>query len=565
MTESDNASPAETEVEHKEVATFCGWGRVLFGQTFDSSAHIAEQLQAEAPGQRDIAAYVTEPHVVLSHAPQQLFLDPSDMMRLTLQGLTRPDESEFYEVRRPDGYEEAQAVNDLYLKRGMVPTDIDFVNQQASSGKVIFLIAIDRATRRVLGTVMGLNHAEIFSDPTKGSSLWCLAVDPAAAIPGVGESLVRSLACHFMEAGCSYMDLSVIYDNRQAKALYEKLGFQKVRVFAIKTKNAHNENLFLGPEIEDDLNPYAQLIVDEARARGISAEVLDGEEGYFVLSRGGKSISCRESLSDLTSAIAMSRCQDKYVTHRWLARSGLNVPEYLLTQDPAAGGEFLYKHGKIVVKPATGEQGQGISIIDSNDQLGDAIEKASRYSGRVMLESFHAGEDLRVVVINNEVVAAAIRKPATIIGNGTHTAKVLIEKQSRRRSAATQGESRIPLDDETYSCLERAGYDLNDVVPAGEEVIVRGTANLHTGGTMHDVTDQLHPALADVCIKAAQCLEIPVVGMDLIVKSAAEPDYVILEANERPGLANHEPQPTAQRFIDLLFPLSFSATEHHTA
>jgi D-alanine-D-alanine ligase-like ATP-grasp enzyme len=83
---------------------------------------------------------------------------------------------------------------------------------------------------------------------------------------------------------------------------------------------------------------------------------------------------------------------------------------------------------------------------------------------------------------------------------------------------------------------------------------VRNTANLHTGGTIHDVTAELHPTLADEAIKAARILNIPIVGMDFIVKSHDKPEYVFIEANERPGLANHEPQPTAARFVDFLFP-----------
>jgi D-alanine-D-alanine ligase-like ATP-grasp enzyme len=88
------------------------------------------------------------------------------------------------------------------------------------------------------------------------------------------------------------------------------------------------------------------------------------------------------------------------------------------------------------------------------------------------------------------------------------------------------------------------------------EVQVRNTANLHTGGTIHDVTDELHPQLAEAAIAAARAIEIPVVGVDFMVKSPRDPEYAFIEANERPGLANHEPQPTAERFIDLLFPLS---------
>ena len=93
-------------------------------------------------------------------------------------------------------------------------------------------------------------------------------------------------------------------------------------------------------------------------------------------------------------------------------------------------------------------------------------------------------------------------------------------------------------------------------MPAGQRLAVRRTANLHTGGTLEDVTERLHPVLADAAVRAARALEIPVVGLDFMVRDAGQPEYVIIEANERAGLANHEPQPTAERFIDLLFPHS---------
>ena len=85
---------------------------------------------------------------------------------------------------------------------------------------------------------------------------------------------------------------------------------------------------------------------------------------------------------------------------------------------------------------------------------------------------------------------------------------------------------------------------------------VRRTANLHTGGTITDVTGETHPALVEAAVTAARAIEIPVTGIDLMVPDPRRPDYWFIEANERPGLANHEPQPTAERFVDLLFPLS---------
>jgi D-alanine-D-alanine ligase-like ATP-grasp enzyme len=169
------------------------------------------------------------------------------------------------------------------------------------------------------------------------------------------------------------------------------------------------------------------------------------------------------------------------------------------------------------------------------------------------------GTDLRIIVIDYRVVAAAIRQPPRVIGDGAADIRSLIEAQSRRREAATGGESRIPIDAETERCIGLEGYKLDDVLPAGVELQTRKTANLHTGGTIHDVTDELHPRLAEAAIAAARAIEIPVVGVDLMVPSPHSETYAFIEANERPGLANHEPQPTAERFLDLLFPLSIPA------
>src|SRR3546814_8606870 len=94
-----------------------------------------------------------------------------------------------------------------------------------------------------------------------------------------------------------------------------KLGFQRVPIFVLKRKNVINEPLFTGPPPEEDLNVYARILVDEARRRGIAVEVLDAEGGFFRLTHGGRSISCRESLSQLTDAVAMSRCDDRSEEH----------------------------------------------------------------------------------------------------------------------------------------------------------------------------------------------------------------------------------------------------------
>ncbi len=554
------SGPDDTDGVREDATILCGWGRVIMGHSFSDPQAIAEQMLQERPGKRDIAMYVSDPHLVLAAAPQTLFLDPSDTYRLDLEPGIAGDGLEGLSIARVSSRAQAEAVNALYLKRDMVPTDPEHVWATRDHEDLVYLVAVEEASGTVVGTVMGINHGALFNDPSRGSSLWCLSVDPQASRPGIGELLVRSLAAYFQVRDCAYMDLSVLHNNEGAKLLYKKLGFRQVHTFAVKNKNAYNENLFLGPELEENLNPYAKIIVDEARARGIAVDVLHAEEGYFRLSRGGKSIDCRESLSDLTSAVAMSRCEDKLITHRWLNKADLNTPAYSVAGRTDANVAFLERHGSIVVKPTVGEQGNGITVgVRTARELEAALQEAKKHHERVLLESFHEGQDLRVVVIGYEVVAAAVRRPPQVVGDGETPIRELIEKLSRRRSASSAGESSIPIDNDTHACLAGQQLDLDSVPAEGERVRVRRTANFHTGGTIHDVTAELHPAIWAAAERAAKHLDIPVVGLDFIVESVDSPDYVIIEANERVGLANHEPQPTAERFVDLLFPMSARA------
>ncbi|MBX3609445.1 MAG: N-acetylglutaminylglutamine synthetase [Hydrogenophaga sp.] len=546
--------------ERRDAVVHCGWGRLIGGHTFDDPAAVAQALLAEQPGERDIAFYLDKPHLVVSHAPQQLFVDPSESFRLPLAAyVPQRARRQGFTIRRLRSRADVAAINAIYRARRMVPVDPAQVWRERADRANVYVLAEDRITGEVLGVAMGLDHADAFGDAQPGSSLWALAVAPQASHPGIGEALTRYLAELFLARGRAFMDVSVLYDNTQAIALYRKLGFQNIPVFAVKRRNAINAPLFTESSPEDGLNPYGRIIVDEAQRRGIRVEVVDAENGYFKLSHGGRSVTCRESLSELTSAVAMSRCADKRVTVRLLAQAGLHVPAQTLAADAAHNEAFLRANGAIVVKPVDSEQGKGIAVnLTSIEEVETAIENASRFDERVLLEQFCEGQDLRIVVINHQVVAAAVRKPATVVGDGTSTVAELIDKQSRRRAAATGGESRIPVDGETRRCLAGQGLTLEDVPPYGQAVPVRRTANLHTGGTIHDVTDQLHPALKVAAEHASRVLDIPVTGLDFLVPAVDGPDYVIIEANERPGLANHEPQPTAQRFVDLLFPATAS-------
>ena len=546
-----------------DVVLELGWGRLIFGQTFADPEKLAVVLAAEGPGRRDICIYARESHVLIARAPNELFIDPSHTYRLRFgaDDTLRAEEPAGFTVRTLATTADADAINRVYVRCGMVPAPTTVIwDNHLGVDAIEYLVAVrddpDDGEGAVIGTVTGVDHERLFGDPEGGSSLWTLAVDPAAGLPGVGAALTRELATMFRDRGRAYLDLSVTHDNTAAIALYEKLGFARVPVLAVKRKNAINEPLFTpAPETVDDLNPYARIIADEAMRRGIRVEVLDAETGEMRLSHGGRSVITRESLSEFTSAVAMSRCDDKRLTRRIVSEAGVVVPRGRLATFDNGDHEFLAEVGDVVVKPTRGEQGKGITVgIGSDAELDEALARAREHHPEVLIEQRAPGDDLRLVVIDGNVVAAALRMPAEVIGSGTHTVAELIEIQSRRRAAATGGESRIPVDAVTEGTVRDSGWELDDVLPEGLRLRVRRTANLHQGGTIHDVTADVNPALCRVAVTAAEAIGIPVTGIDLLVPDVTGDEYVFVEANERPGLANHEPQPTAAAFIDFLFP-----------
>jgi GNAT-family acetyltransferase (TIGR03103 family) len=244
----------------------CGWGRLIFAHTFTGPEEVASTLLQERSGQRDIAFYLRDPHVVLALRPHKLFLDPSHTFRLWLTDYQSVSNRKSGFVITPiQSDTDARALNRIYAARDMVTVDPGFLIKHRRSRKLLYLLAKDQATNEVIGVILGLNHRSIFSDPEKGSSIWSLAVARHTYHHGVGEALVRKVAELMKVRGCNYADLSVQHDNDEAIALYRKLGFHRIPVFAIKTRNTINEKLFSGPSPDQRLNPYATIIVNEAR------------------------------------------------------------------------------------------------------------------------------------------------------------------------------------------------------------------------------------------------------------------------------------------------------------
>ena len=170
------------------------------------------------------------------------------------------------------------------------------------------------------------------------------------------------------------------------------------------------------------LDPSSRLILREALSRGIEVEILDERAEFFRLRLGERSILCRESLSELTSAIALTRCDDKRLTFRCLSAEGLRVPVQVEAGNPSHNEAFLNERGTLVVKPARGEQGRGVSVgIRSPEAMHQAILHAREVGGPVLLEQAVVGDDVRMVVIGFRVVAAAVRRPPRVIGTGKHS------------------------------------------------------------------------------------------------------------------------------------------------
>ena len=218
------------------------------------------------------------------------------------------------------------------------------------------------------------------------------------------------------------MDLSVAHDNAAAIALYEKLGFARVPVMAVKRKNAINEPLFTHPpETVDDLNPYARIIADEAMRRGIWVEVLDAEAGEMRLSHGGRSVVTRESLSEFTSAVAMSRCDDKRLTRRLVAEAGIAVP-----QGPAG---HLRRRATTrssprwatswSSRPAASRARASRSASTIRTELDAALARAREQHPDVLIEQRAPGDDLRLVVIDRQ---GGGRRAAAARGGHRHRA-----------------------------------------------------------------------------------------------------------------------------------------------
>ena len=301
-------------------------------------------------------------------------------------------------------------------------------------------------------------------------------------------------------------------------------------------------------ELDEDvrLGPSTAAIVDAAIARGIPVRRLtDGSMVQFGW--GSKQRRIQAAETDTTSAIAESIAQDKALTKSLLHAVGVPVP----MGKPATSLEHAWKIAHeiglpVVVKPQDGNQGKGVSVnISERSAFDKAYAAALRY-GVVMVEKFLPGHDYRLLVVGDKLVAASRREPPLVVGDGKHTVRQLVDlvnADPRRGDGHATSLTKIRFDDIAIARLHEQDLQPESIPVKGRRVLLRNNANLSTGGTATDVTDDVHPEVARRAIEAAQMVGLDICGVDVVCESILRPleeqNGGIVEVNAAPGLRMH--------------------------
>ena len=318
----------------------------------------------------------------------------------------------------------------------------------------------------------------------------------------------------------------------------------------------------------EKLGPTTQSLVDEAVRRGIPWRRLD-DNSLVQLGTGRYQKIIRASVTGNSSNIAVETASDKELTKNLLAGAGIPVPQGDVVRtvegSVEAAGEVGYP---VTVKPLDANHGRGVSTnLNTPDDVRQAFVRAQKHSSRVIVEQYYTGPDYRVLVVNGKVVAAAERVPAHVIGNGADTIAQLIATMNgdtRRGDGHENVMTRIVVDEALTQWLAQSGLTLQSVPTASQRVVLAVTANLSTGGTAIDRTDEIHPDNASIARRAALIVGLDVAGIDMILpdirRSWRETGGGIIEVNACPGFRMHlnpsegKPRDIAKPVLAGLFP-----------
>jgi len=323
-------------------------------------------------------------------------------------------------------------------------------------------------------------------------------------------------------------------------------------------------------ELDEDirLGPSTGAIVSAALARGIPYRRLT--QGSLVqFGWGSKQKRIQAAETSHTSAIAESIAQDKELTKKLLHAAGVAVPCGRPVEDEDDAWVAAQEVGlPVVVKPQDGNQGKGISVnLTTEEQVRQAYRVAIEFRDDIMVEKFLPGHDWRLLVIGNKLIAAARRDPPLVIGDGKHTVRQLVDivnSDPRRSDGHATSLTKIRFDEVALARLAEQGYSADTVPGRGVRVVLRNNANLSTGGTATDVTDDVHPELAAAAVAAAQTVGLDIAGIDVVcdtmLKPLEEQSGGIVEVNAAPGLRMHldpsfgKGRAVGEAIVNMMFP-----------
>ncbi len=302
-------------------------------------------------------------------------------------------------------------------------------------------------------------------------------------------------------------------------------------------------------DLDEDvrLGPSTGAIVQAALDRNIPYRRLtDGSLVMFGWGSRQRKIQAAEI--DRTGAIAEAIAQDKELTKRLLHAAGVPVPLGRVAVDAADAWAAALEIGlPVVVKPKDGNQGKGVTVnVTDRAQLEAAFVAASEFRDDILVERYLPGNDFRLLVIGDKLIAAARRDPPIVVGDGKHNVRELVEQVNldpRRGNGHSTPLTKIRFDDIALASLAKQGYVAESVPPMGRRVILRNNANLSTGGAATDVTDDVHPEVAARAIAAAHMVGLDICGVDLVCDSVLKPiedqNGGVVEVNAAPGLRMH--------------------------
>jgi cyanophycin synthetase len=319
---------------------------------------------------------------------------------------------------------------------------------------------------------------------------------------------------------------------------------------------------------ETRLGPSTASIVNEAAKRNIPYIRLN-KHSLVQLGYGIHQKRIRATIASTTSSIGVDLAGDKEETKNLLGAAEVPVPKGTIVTNEEELKEAVEDLGyPVVIKPVDGNHGKGATTnISSWEVAVKALGEAQHYGRSVICEKFITGYDFRVLVINYKFVCASLRTPASVTGDGKRNIQQLIDHVNtdpRRGYGHEKVLTRITVDNFTWKMLEDKGYNLETVPAAGELVMLKPTANLSTGGTATDVTDEIHPANIFMCERIAKIIGLDICGIDIMAPDLTTPlkesGGAVLEVNAAPGFRMHV-EPTAglarnvaEPVVDMLFP-----------